>query len=247
MKVAGFQGRALKDSLWACARATTKTSFSTALSKFRELDEEAYQWLGDKDPKEWSRSHFSTVSHSDMLVNNICESWNSALLGAREKPIIDCLETIRKMLMAKFFEQRQKAAGWNSVICPKIVGKMKQIEKQAARYLATQCDFFKFEVQHLYGDQQEVDLENKKCSCRKWDLTGLPCKHAVCAIWKKNGNGAVYDFVHPCYSKETYLKIYKASINPMAGPDEWPISAQSPLLPPIYSAKKAYTIALLPL
>ncbi|XP_019200367.1 PREDICTED: uncharacterized protein LOC109193988 [Ipomoea nil] len=172
-----------------------------------------------------------------MLVNNICESWNASIMEARDKPIIECLEIIRKMIMAKLFENRQKAAEWKSLICPKIVRKLKQIEKAASGYLATQCDFFKFEVRHLYGDQQQVDLERKQCSCRRWELTGIPCKHAICAIWKKFGKGGVFDFVHPCYSKETYMKIYSASINPMAGPAEWPRCDTPPSLPPLYSAK----------
>ncbi|XP_031104367.1 uncharacterized protein LOC116026261 [Ipomoea triloba] len=237
MKVSGFQGKALKDALWACARATTLNSYNDCLRKLRALDEDAYQWLGDKSPSEWSRSHFSTHSHCDMLVNNICESFNATLLGARDKPIIECLETIRKMLMTKFFDKRQKAASWKTVICPTIVGKLKKVEKEAAGYLATQCDFFKFEVSQLYGDRQEVDLERKTCSCRKWELTGVPCKHGVCAIWKKYGKGALFDFVHPCYSKESYLKIYSCSINPMAGPSEWPVTTRTPPLPPMYSAK----------
>ncbi|XP_031111950.1 uncharacterized protein LOC116015922 [Ipomoea triloba] len=111
MKVAGFQGNALKDALWACARATTLNSYNDYLRKLRALDEDTYQWLGDKSPNEWSRSHFSTHNHFDMLVNNICESFNSSSLVARDKPIIECLETIRKMLMSTFFEKRQKAAG----------------------------------------------------------------------------------------------------------------------------------------
>ncbi|XP_019190222.1 PREDICTED: uncharacterized protein LOC109184652 [Ipomoea nil] len=110
MKVAGFQGKALKDSLWACAKATIVNAFKVALSKLRDLDEDANQWLGDKSPTEWSRSHFSTNSHCDMLVNNICEPWNASILEARDKPIIDCLEMLRKMLMGKFFKKRQKTS-----------------------------------------------------------------------------------------------------------------------------------------
>ncbi|XP_031131746.1 uncharacterized protein LOC116033128 [Ipomoea triloba] len=110
MKVAGFQGKALKDALWSCARATTLNSYNDSLRKLTALDEDAYQWLGDKSPSEWSTSHFSTHNHYDMLVNNICESFNLSLLVARDKPIIDCLETIRKMLMSKFFEKKTKGS-----------------------------------------------------------------------------------------------------------------------------------------
>ncbi|XP_019183631.1 PREDICTED: uncharacterized protein LOC109178451 [Ipomoea nil] len=145
MKVAGFQGKAIKDALWACARATTVNKFNDALRTLRRLDEDAYQWLGDN-------------------------------------PIIDCLEWIRRMIMGKLFENKQKATEWKTLISPNIVNKLKVIEKDAAGYQATQCDFFKFEVQQLYGDRQQVDLERQQCSCRRWELSGIPCKHAICAI-----------------------------------------------------------------
>ncbi|XP_019192313.1 PREDICTED: uncharacterized protein LOC109186673 [Ipomoea nil] len=106
MKVAGFQGKALKDALWDCAKATTVPKYTTALGKLRQLDEDAYVWLSNKSPTEWSRSHFTSVSHCDMLVNNICESFNAVIIDARKQPIILCLELIRKQLMTKLFANR---------------------------------------------------------------------------------------------------------------------------------------------
>lgn len=139
--------------------------------------------------------------------------------------------------MKRLLESRERATHWTSVICPKILHKIEVIEKQAAGYITTQCDFNLFEVSCLYGDQQEVDLEKRSCSCRVWDLTGIPCKHAVSAIWLKHGKGPVFDYVHPCYRTETYMKIYAGSIKPMAGPEEWPLSDMDPPLPPQYTAR----------
>ncbi|GJU22748.1 retrovirus-related pol polyprotein from transposon TNT 1-94 [Tanacetum coccineum] len=38
-------------------------------------------------------------------------------------------------------------------------------------------------------DQCVVDLEQRMCSCRKWEVTGLPCKHDISAIWNAIDNG----------------------------------------------------------
>ncbi|XP_019198411.1 PREDICTED: uncharacterized protein LOC109192291 [Ipomoea nil] len=84
MKVAGFQGKSLKDALWSCARAYTVTDFNRGFRRLNELDGNAFEWLADKHPKEWSRSHFSCASQSDMLVNNICECFNSVISEARQ-------------------------------------------------------------------------------------------------------------------------------------------------------------------
>ncbi|KAL2893369.1 Atrochrysone carboxylic acid synthase [Bienertia sinuspersici] len=38
-----------------------------------------------------------------------------------------------------------------------------------------------FEVIH-YGVSHAVDLHKRKCSCRSWDLTTVPCAHVVSVI-----------------------------------------------------------------
>lgn len=105
MKVAGFMGKAIKDALWAAAKATTVNSFTEAMAELKNLHVEAYEWLGDKHPSEWSRSHFTPYAKCDALVNNISESFNAQILEAREQLLISCAETIRKLLMSKLYER----------------------------------------------------------------------------------------------------------------------------------------------
>ncbi|KAK1411366.1 hypothetical protein QVD17_37914 [Tagetes erecta] len=33
-----------------------------------------------------------------------------------------------------------------------------------------------------------VDVQAKTCSCMKWELTGIPCKHAVTVNWNMGSN-----------------------------------------------------------
>lgn len=50
-----------------------------------------------------------------------------------------------------------------------------------------------------------LDLKHKTCTCRKWQLNGVPCVHAAVVLWPKlNGR---YDLVDPFF----YTEIYKAS------------------------------------
>jgi len=41
-------------------------------------------------------------------------------------------------------------------------------------------------------------FDEKTCSCRRWDLTGIPCNHAIAAIWIKKDEPEIY--VHECYT-----------------------------------------------
>ncbi|XP_031130170.1 uncharacterized protein LOC116031942 [Ipomoea triloba] len=242
MKLAGFVGKALKDGLWAAAKATTVNSFNDAMGEIKNMDVEAYKWLAERHPSEWSRSHFTPFSKSDALVNNISESFNAMILDAREQPLISCLESIRKLLMKKLFESKQKAASWKGHFCLTIMKKIAVVEQFAAGCLGSQSDENLFEIRCMSGlgslEQHSVDLMRGACSCRKWDLTGIPCKHAICAIWLKHGKGGVvHHYVSDCYSINSYLNTYGGRIKPLAGPSEWPKSNKQPLLPPLYTRK----------
>ncbi|XP_031095153.1 uncharacterized protein LOC115999443 [Ipomoea triloba] len=237
MRVAGFTSNPVKDSLWKAARACTVNSFRAALQELRIVDEGAFAWLADKHPSEWSRSHFTTTPHCDILVNNISESFNAMILEARENPVINCLELIRKKLAIKLFENKSKAAEWNGVICPTIVKKIDEIERQVGGLIGYQCGPMLFEIIGTVSGQFSVDLGSRRCSCRKWDLIGIPCSHAVCAIWMNHGKGPVWHYVDPAYYISTYLKTYEGCIKPMAGFEEWPATNREPPLPPVYNAK----------
>ncbi|XP_031120347.1 uncharacterized protein LOC116023484 [Ipomoea triloba] len=138
---------------------------------------------------------------------------------------------------AQLFESKTKAAEWSGVICPAIVRNIDDIEKQAGGLIGFQCGPMLFEIMGTFSGQYSVDLGSRLCSCRKWDLTGIPCSHAVCAIWIKHGKGPVWHYVDPSYYISTYLKTYDGCIKPMAGFEKWPAIEREPPLPPLYNAK----------
>ena len=76
-------------------------------------------------------------------------------------------------------------------------------------------------------------MVKKTCSCRSWDLNGIPCKHAITAIYTNIETPE--DYTHLCYFKETYIEIYKEVLSPMPGQSEWAETGQpASLVPNIY-------------
>ncbi|KAH0745849.1 hypothetical protein KY285_007506 [Solanum tuberosum] len=236
-KKAGFCGMALKNALWKAALATTIDRFDASMADLFELDRDAYAWLSTKLPSEWSRSHFSPLPKCDILLNNQCEVFNKFILDARDKPIIKLLETIRHLLMTRINSNREKAEKWNlGDICPTIKKKLTKIMEDAATYIPKKSNMWNYEViGPVESDIWVVDLYNRTCSCRQWELSGIPCKHAISSIWLKNDE--VLNYVYDCYKVETYQKIYEVPILPMNGPDLWLKSQNPPLLPPLYLKK----------
>lgn len=169
MKVARFQGKSLKDALWSCVRACTTSVFNRAFRHLKELDINAFEWLTYKHPREWSRSHFSCISHSDMLVNNICECFDCVISEARHQSSIWMPRINKAVVNEKIYVSRGTRTRWTHSICHKILDKLAMIEKHVASYRGTQCDYHLFEIEDIYGDEHDVDLQRKSCSCRKWD------------------------------------------------------------------------------
>ncbi|KAL2245997.1 UNVERIFIED_CONTAM: hypothetical protein Sindi_2867900 [Sesamum indicum] len=77
MKRAGFKRLAYKKALWKCALASTVPDFEKRMKEMEKIDKHVIEWFSDKHPSQWSRSYFSTVSKCDILLNNLCESFNA--------------------------------------------------------------------------------------------------------------------------------------------------------------------------
>lgn len=81
------------------------------------------------------------------------------------------------------------------------------------------------------GHEVVVDMKQRTCACRKWQLTGIPCFHAVACIYFQKLDPM--DFVHECYTKENYLKVYSHILEPISGEPYWESIEQEPPLPPL--------------
>ncbi|KAL8458262.1 hypothetical protein ACS0TY_035122 [Phlomoides rotata] len=76
------------------------------------------------------------------------------------------------MLMARLQVNRDSAEEWDSLICPRIMETLKKNMKQAGECIPMKSDDWHFQIMGPY-DQHTVDISQKSCSCRRWDLTVL--------------------------------------------------------------------------
>lgn len=75
-----------------------------------------------------------------------------------------------------------------------------------------------------------VDLENKNCDCRWFDLTGISCQHAIAAIYSRREHP--YDYVSDYYKREKYLASYSYPLEDMKGEKFWDFHGDEEVLPP---------------
>ncbi|XP_038698032.1 uncharacterized protein LOC119995596 [Tripterygium wilfordii] len=81
------------------------------------------------------------------------------------------------------------------------------------------------------GDQDgQVDLQNKTCSCRVFDLDQLPCVHALAACRVRNIS--FNSLCSPYYTNEALMLAYAEAIYPVTIEDQRKVSENNVLLPP---------------
>ncbi|KAJ8424734.1 hypothetical protein Cgig2_010034 [Carnegiea gigantea] len=61
-----------------------------------------------------------------------------------------------------------------------------------------------------------VKLKEHFCDCKKWQITGLPCKHGARCILRMKGQ--LEDYCAPCFSTDNYRKLYDNIIHPISDP-----------------------------
>lgn len=80
-----------------------------------------------------------------------------------------------------------------------------------------------YEVTHR-EHRFKVSLVDWTCSCRYWQLSGLPCPHAISCIYCVTNN--IEEYIHKCYSIEEFKKTYAYCLQPVEGRPAWPVSGR---------------------
>ncbi|KAK1363859.1 hypothetical protein POM88_039420 [Heracleum sosnowskyi] len=76
------------------------------------------------EPRYWSRAFFDILTKCDMVDNNLSECFNSWIVEARYKPILDLLDDIRLQVMERLYKKRDWMKGVDSTLFPRIVKKL---------------------------------------------------------------------------------------------------------------------------
>ncbi|CAN1295046.1 hypothetical protein LINPERPRIM_LOCUS22696 [Linum perenne] len=216
---------------WKCAKASIEPLFNRHKDELAKQNFEAAESMTNIDPKHWSRAYFSTKVKCDSMDNNMSESFNSLILEARHKPIFSMLEDIRVMCMEQIAVKRVLAMKWKGDYCPKILRKLATKAKKV-RY----CQIIGngkngYEVRYKDEDRFSVQLDEGKCSCRSWDLTGVPCPHAIACIISEGNDPERY--ISNWYTVERYWNTYDNVLLPLDGHTTWVPSHYDPVLPPL--------------
>ncbi|RYR21806.1 hypothetical protein Ahy_B03g067121 isoform A [Arachis hypogaea] len=228
----------LRDLILSTVKATYVEEWNRKMDRLKEVNKECYDKLAALDPKVWTKSHFTPYAKSDMLMNNISETFNGQILEARDKPILTMFEWIICYWMGRFAEKKKKGAKFMGKILPKPRKRLDIICRRSMEWQPRWAGDLKYEVSHKNKMIQErfvVDLLAGSCSCRFWGLAGMPCQHACSAIFMKGDNPE--DYCSNYYTPAAYLACYETTLNPINGENMWPKVELETIRPPIFRVK----------
>jgi hypothetical protein len=150
---------------------------------------------------------------------------------AKTKPVMTMLVTIGRYLMTRIQKNRDVMLKYQGPICPRIQEKLQKCKEESKGCTPKWGGGNMYEMTSD-GKKYIVNIVKKSCTCSKWDLIGMPCKHAIRAISYKGHN--FEDYVDDYFKKKTYMSVYSHLIQPCIGPDFWPIGDGDLVLPPIH-------------
>ncbi|XP_008239616.1 PREDICTED: uncharacterized protein LOC103338208 [Prunus mume] len=211
-------------------RATTMPWWEAKMENMKQEDEEAGKWLSQRLAKNWSRSHFNTRFKCDLLLNNLCESFNSAIIDVRDQSFLTCLERIKVLMMLRMSNRRVACPKWKHPVGPRIFKIIEKNKLDASTCIPRLAGLQTYQVTHMYGGEFVMDLRARTCSCRRWDLCGYHVGHAISAIFQRDES--LIDYVDECYKPATYMKSYEPMIHPIPSMFQWAKYGHPPIQPP---------------
>ncbi|KAG5620501.1 hypothetical protein H5410_005719 [Solanum commersonii] len=207
-----------KEEILGLARSTFEAQFKYNINVLSKLGKGIVEALIKYNKEKWCKTFFQTFSKCDSIDNNMAESFNAWILGPRNKTIVTMLEEIRVKVMSRVSKSRAFVETWTDGISP-----MAMIVFNTNVTRSMQCNI------EWNGDDGFEVLEGK-CSCKSWELKGIPCAHGIAIMNHLNMDAS--QAISSWYRKETYMKTYSHFIQLVPDMEMWPESRNPMVEPP---------------
>ncbi|XP_010501437.1 PREDICTED: uncharacterized protein LOC104778687 [Camelina sativa] len=219
----------LKILLWDLAWCYNSKDYEERLERIHAYDSNLYEDVMKTKPKTWCRAFHKIDSYCEDVENNSVESFNNTINKSREKPFVAMLEAVRRLAMVRI-AKRSALSHSHEGICTSYVKRFLAEEHKAA----SQCFVYPstngaYEV-YLRYDKHRVDLNDRTCTCMKFQICGIPCEHAYGLIMKKTLEAE--DYVCHWFRTFMWKENYTEGIVPQRGPHYWPCTGGESVHPP---------------
>ena len=221
-----YYGELFNYNMWPAAKSYTIEKFNWHMARIQEKCPDAIAYLDENHPYLWSRSKFSDHCKVDYINNNLSEFFNNWVKEVKDLQIVEMHDNIRRMIIAKFELRSKIVESIECKIIPSITKALTAQRKAIKDCEVLRCGHGTAEVSAPTKSgalfRYAVNLELKTCSCRAWQVSGKPCRHALAFIAKLSREVHMDDYVHEYFSVAKFKKAYSGVFNPMTSKQFWP-------------------------
>ncbi|KAG7594240.1 Transposase MuDR plant [Arabidopsis thaliana x Arabidopsis arenosa] len=178
--IAIFKNEALGSLVSSAARAYRLCDFNKIFVEIRAMNGPCADYLTGIGLEHWTRSHFVGKRYN-VMTSNIAESLNNVLTMARDYPVISILESWRTTLVAWFALRREAAQMEDNILPPKVNEMVIENFEKGAGYGVFKIGDGLYEVRDMVDCGYAVNLWERTCTCRQFQLLTIPCSHAIAA------------------------------------------------------------------
>ncbi|WOG82738.1 hypothetical protein DCAR_0101906 [Daucus carota subsp. sativus] len=202
--------RLMIEDLFAAAYAGTPEGFQICAERIKNISVEAYNWINQNEPEHWANAFFPGARYNH-LTSNFGDEFYGWVSEAHELPITQMVDAIRCKMMDVMYARRVESSQWLTRLTPFMEEKLKKESVHVHPHPVLISSGNKVEV---HGDSIEVvDIDNFICSCKGWQLTGLPCCHTIPVIACLNRDP--YDYCSVYFTAVNYRLTYSESVHPI--------------------------------
>ncbi|GAU13601.1 hypothetical protein TSUD_347050 [Trifolium subterraneum] len=212
-----FKNTKLVNIFWNAVYALTAAEFESKITEMIEVSQDVISWFQQFPPYLWAVAYFDGVryGHFTLGVTELLYNW---ALECHELPVVQMMEYIRHQMTSWFNDRRDVGMGWTSILVPSAEKRISEAIADAHCYQVLRANEVEFEIVSTERTNI-VDIRSRECSCRRWQLYGLPCAHAAAALISCGHNAHL--FAEPCFTVQSYRMAYSQVINPIPDKSQW--------------------------
>ncbi|XP_062103045.1 uncharacterized protein LOC133814043 [Humulus lupulus] len=196
----------------ATAKAYTQTKCECYM---KGLDRRIRPYLGKAKYETWARSYSPTKRYT-MMTSNITELLNATLKVARNLPIDILVECLRSLVQ---WNNSNNANGTFTKVSTPIENELRHDIVSKMKYKVFPFNQIEYQVHDEKGINFIVNIQNRRCTCNRFQEYEMPCGHAVAVIAKRNLG--VWDYCTKFYKTEMLKALYQENVHHLPHKDEW--------------------------
>jgi hypothetical protein len=217
-----FHGKVFDDHLWAAAYSWNPYLFDKHWVAMDTSRPAATSYVRKWHNKLWSRSQFSTICKVDYVTNNLAECFNNWIKHHKSLNLDDFFDKARQLIMILWNRRRKVAKKLDGLILPHIIKKLNAMTRELnLEVVESSKEVAEVTALGDSGFRFVVNLRDRTCSCRQWQVSGLPCKHALAFITSLS-NAHIRHYVDLYYSIDKFKSAYAQLIPAMPDKTQWP-------------------------